>query len=55
MTQQLLRWQQRLAGFTTLVGRSSAWLALLLVLGTVLVVVLRYGRLYWIGPFCPSH
>lgn len=43
MTQQLLRWQQRLAGFTTLVGRSSAWLALLLVLGMVLVVVLRYG------------
>ena len=43
MTQQLLRWQQWLTGFTTLVGRSSAWLALLLVLGMVLVVVLRYG------------
>jgi len=43
MTQQLLRWQQRLTGFTALVGRSSAWLALLLVLGMVLVVVLRYG------------
>ena len=44
MTTRLLqRWQQWLTGFTTLVGRSSAWLALLLVLGMVLVVVLRYG------------
>ena len=43
MTQQLFRWQQRLTGFTTRVGRGSAWLALLLVLGMVLVVVLRYG------------
>ncbi|MGJ3255846.1 MAG: TRAP transporter small permease subunit, partial [Alcanivorax sp.] len=44
MTTLLLqRWQQRLTGFTTLVGRGSAWLALLLVLGMVLVVVLRYG------------
>ncbi|MGB1922754.1 MAG: TRAP transporter small permease subunit, partial [Alcanivorax sp.] len=32
-----------MTGFTTRVGRSSAWLALLLVLGMVLVVVLRYG------------
>ena len=43
MTQQLLRWQQRLTGLTTLVGRTSAWLALALVLTMVLVVVLRYG------------
>lgn len=43
MTQQLLRWQQHLTGFTTLVGSSSAWLSLLLVLTMVLVVVLRYG------------
>ena len=35
--------QQWLTAFTTAIGRGSAWLALLLVLGMVLVVVLRYG------------
>ena len=43
MTHSLLRWQQRLTGFTLAMGRTTAWLALLLVLGMVLVVVLRYG------------
>ncbi len=41
--QRLLHCQQWLTAFTTTVGRGSAWLALLLVLGMVLVVVLRYG------------
>ncbi len=43
MKQPLLRWQQRLTGFTLALGRSTAWLALLLVLGMMLVVTLRYG------------
>ncbi|MGB2247688.1 MAG: TRAP transporter small permease subunit [Alcanivorax sediminis] len=43
MTTTLLRWQRRLTGFTTRIGQASAWLALLLVLGMVLVVALRYG------------
>lgn len=44
MTKQNLQsGQQWLAAFTTTIGRGSAWLALLLVLGIVLVVVLRYG------------
>ncbi|MCG8393177.1 MAG: TRAP transporter small permease subunit [Pseudomonadales bacterium] len=42
-TATLQRWQQRLTGFTTALGRTSAWLALLLVLGMMLVVTLRYG------------
>ncbi len=41
--QRLLHCQQWLTAFTTAIGRGSAWLALLLVLGMVLVVVLRYG------------
>ena len=43
MTHTLLRWQQRLTGFTLATGRCTAWLALLLVIGMALVVVLRYG------------
>lgn len=43
MTTTLLRWQRWLTGITTWVGQASAWLALLLVLGMVLVVALRYG------------
>lgn len=43
MKQSLLRWQQRLTGFTVTLGRTCAWLALLLVLGMVLVVILRYA------------
>ncbi|MZR63012.1 TRAP transporter small permease subunit [Alcanivorax sp. DP30] len=43
MKQALQRWQQRLTGFTQAIGRTTAWLALLLVLGMVLVVLLRYG------------
>ena len=42
MKLSLQRWQQRLTGFTTVIGRTAAWLALLLVLGMVLVVILRY-------------
>lgn len=38
-----LRLQQGLTRFTTTIGHASAWLALLLVLGMVLVVTLRYG------------
>lgn len=41
--QNLQNGQQWLAAFTTTIGRGCAWLALLLVLGIVLVVVLRYG------------
>lgn len=41
--QRLQHCQQGLTAFTIAIGRGSAWLALLLVLGMVLVVVLRYG------------
>ncbi|KGD63302.1 TRAP-type transport system small permease [Alcanivorax nanhaiticus] len=43
MTTTLFRCQRWLTGFTTRIGQASAWLALLLVLGMVLVVALRYG------------
>ncbi len=43
MKHTFLRWQHRLTRLTTAVGRLSAWLALFLVLGMVLVVALRYA------------